>query len=296
MRAFIRLAPWLISLALVHGCFKESSSSDDDGNSCPDGSEGCDCYGNGTCDNGLECVEGKCFEPDCIPGEELCRCNDGLCLGDLVCVDGVCRPPSDGGDGGDGSGGDGSGADDGSGGTTGGTGGNTGTEVPTGPPPECEPDPGDPDCMICIKESCCGILVVCLEEEACGCALMCMLDGDDPATCGQTCGPSEVMPELDMCMVEACPVCLPDDPCQPPDYAPACTHCAAEVCCAELAACVQNPECACMEGCAAPGVPMDECMAECGVDAASLPEEWGVLQECAAGSGCADDEGRPCYE
>jgi hypothetical protein len=137
--------------------------------------------------------------------------------------------------------------------------------------------------------------VVCLQEEACGCGLDCLLQGDDPLACGDVCGPSDVMPELDVCMREECTMCLPDDPCQPPDYAPLCTHCAAQMCCEELSACIANPECSCMETCTAPGVPMDECLGVCGVDAASLPPEWAVLQECAAGNGCSDDEGRPCY-
>ena len=31
-------------------------------NECPPGSEGCDCYGNGTCDAGLACRSGLCVD------------------------------------------------------------------------------------------------------------------------------------------------------------------------------------------------------------------------------------------
>jgi hypothetical protein len=38
----------------------------------------------------LVCENDICTDPNCIPGELACECNMGLCLGDLVCVDGVC--------------------------------------------------------------------------------------------------------------------------------------------------------------------------------------------------------------
>ncbi|GEM_PF-4333451 len=63
---------------------------------CPDGSVGCPCYGNGTCDLGLECQnDDVCLPPNCTPGSLGCECVRGECLGALVCDGTVCiEPPS----------------------------------------------------------------------------------------------------------------------------------------------------------------------------------------------------------
>lgn len=70
-----------------------STSSDP---TCVDGSSGCPCYGNGTCDAGLECnpTVALCIPEDCNPGSESCTCNDGVCLAGLSCEAGVCVVPA----------------------------------------------------------------------------------------------------------------------------------------------------------------------------------------------------------
>jgi len=57
--------------------------------SCIPGEQGCSCNG-GLCLGDLVCENDLCTDPNCIPGELACECNMGLCLGDLVCVGGVC--------------------------------------------------------------------------------------------------------------------------------------------------------------------------------------------------------------
>ncbi len=44
----------------------DSAAGDGDGDTCPDGTQGCPCYGNGSCDAELECVAGLCEE---APGD-----------------------------------------------------------------------------------------------------------------------------------------------------------------------------------------------------------------------------------
>jgi hypothetical protein len=59
---------------------------------CPDGSAGCDCYGNSTCDAELECEDGTCKLPECVAGSLNCDCYEGNCFTGLVCMDGTCKP------------------------------------------------------------------------------------------------------------------------------------------------------------------------------------------------------------
>jgi hypothetical protein len=92
-----------VPLSLSVGCFDdpgantsnttnaENGSETGDG-ACPDGSAGCDCYGNGTCDTDLECIDGTCKLPECLPGSLNCDCYEGVCLSGLVCMDGLCKP------------------------------------------------------------------------------------------------------------------------------------------------------------------------------------------------------------
>ena len=52
-----------VAIALVVGLGALMSCSDtgeDDAGDCAEGSEGCSCYGNGTCDGNLECIESRC--------------------------------------------------------------------------------------------------------------------------------------------------------------------------------------------------------------------------------------------
>ena len=106
-RAFCMIS----ALLLFPACFESTSGSDETGgsatetstsdsatdsetssttDSCPEGSGGCACYGNGTCDGDLVCTNGTCLPPGCTPGTADCPCVDGQCLGDLVCMDGLC--------------------------------------------------------------------------------------------------------------------------------------------------------------------------------------------------------------
>ncbi|MCA9687157.1 MAG: hypothetical protein KC457_33670, partial [Myxococcales bacterium] len=71
-------------------------NADDDTNSggmCMLGEQNCECN-NGQCLGDLECINGLCVNPNCTPGSEDCPCADGdLCLGDLECSNGICLPP-----------------------------------------------------------------------------------------------------------------------------------------------------------------------------------------------------------
>lgn len=58
----------------------------------PDGVEGGSCYGNGTCNDGLTCLDGTCV----ASGSEGTPCvSNAECLPDLRCVAGVCEPAGD---------------------------------------------------------------------------------------------------------------------------------------------------------------------------------------------------------
>jgi len=87
---------WL-ALVLVSGCFSEPGSLGEGGGttsvqSCEAGGLGCVCYGNASCDFGLECVTALdvCVPMDCAAGSLQCVCDDGGCDGVLACTDGVC--------------------------------------------------------------------------------------------------------------------------------------------------------------------------------------------------------------
>jgi hypothetical protein len=65
------------------------TTTGDGDTSCLPGELGCECN-DGQCLGDLVCTNGICSDPDCLPGELACECNDGECLGDLICIDGVC--------------------------------------------------------------------------------------------------------------------------------------------------------------------------------------------------------------
>jgi hypothetical protein len=84
-------------LTLVAACFSDTAPAGDGGTTgaaCPEGSAGCPCYGNMTCDGVLACNDGYCLDPDCIAGTENCPClPSGGCDTGLVCSEGsVCKP------------------------------------------------------------------------------------------------------------------------------------------------------------------------------------------------------------
>ena len=60
MSSVVSLAVLLVSLFVLGSCNDSSVSTP----SCPEGSETCACYGNGTCDDGLECRSDLCVELD----------------------------------------------------------------------------------------------------------------------------------------------------------------------------------------------------------------------------------------
>lgn len=84
---------------LFVGCFKDGGGNDEAGSSgetgsCADGAQGCDCYGNGTCDPGLECSNDVCVPENCDEGSQDCNCyGNGTCNADLECMGGICVPP-----------------------------------------------------------------------------------------------------------------------------------------------------------------------------------------------------------
>jgi cysteine-rich repeat protein len=59
------------------------------GGNCPTGAEGCPCYGNATCDEGLSCADAVCVPGACGDGEvqDGEECDDGNDLDDDDCID-----------------------------------------------------------------------------------------------------------------------------------------------------------------------------------------------------------------
>jgi hypothetical protein len=97
----LKLALLVIPLAFSTGCFDDpnagetnpaASSGETGGAACPDGSAGCDCYGNSTCDTELLCEDGTCKLPECVAGSLNCDCYQDECFAGLDCSDGTCKP------------------------------------------------------------------------------------------------------------------------------------------------------------------------------------------------------------
>lgn len=88
------LRAWLLLCVIAMACFSEPSTQGGTSSGCDEGSQGCSCYGNGTCDGDLACREGACVPAGCTAGALDCTCVDGTCLGGLVCGPvGVCNEP-----------------------------------------------------------------------------------------------------------------------------------------------------------------------------------------------------------
>lgn len=68
---WVRSCPALLSAALVFsGCKSDDGGSNaDGGGACDEGEEGCACYGNGTCNDGLRCLSKYCVDPDADEGK-----------------------------------------------------------------------------------------------------------------------------------------------------------------------------------------------------------------------------------
>ena len=71
----------------------DGDDAEEDNVVCPEGSEDCPCYGNNTCDQGLECTNDVCTVIVCDEGTEGCPCyGNDTCDGTLQCENGVCVP------------------------------------------------------------------------------------------------------------------------------------------------------------------------------------------------------------
>jgi hypothetical protein len=95
VRVALKLALLVVSLASSIACFDDPQAGQTSGGetgACPDGSAGCDCYGNNTCNEDLACEEGTCKLPECVQGSLNCDCYQGECFSALVCTEGTCKP------------------------------------------------------------------------------------------------------------------------------------------------------------------------------------------------------------
>lgn len=90
----------IVGLTVSAGCFAEPVVPGSGGSTgdpqCVAGTLGCECGPGSACDDALACEPSVslCIDPACTPGEQLCTCDDGRCLGDLACEGGLCRQPS----------------------------------------------------------------------------------------------------------------------------------------------------------------------------------------------------------
>ena len=94
----------LCIFALAVACSSVDEDGSDNGNidgngddptECPTGTESCECYGNDTCNAGLDCEGGVCIGPTHSPGSHGGACDENdLCDSGLDCIDGVCIDPT----------------------------------------------------------------------------------------------------------------------------------------------------------------------------------------------------------
>jgi hypothetical protein len=101
LRRWLRASVWAL---VVTGCFTDVPADgpmmigQTEGGGCVEGSSGCPCYGNDTCDAGLTCAEGPnvCVPTGCEPGTAACVCDDGfVCDTGLDCEGSVCVVPGE---------------------------------------------------------------------------------------------------------------------------------------------------------------------------------------------------------
>lgn len=62
-RVFACLSVLCLPVLAASSCLSKGSGDSSSGGDCERGSEGCECYGNGTCDDDLACYSGLCVEP-----------------------------------------------------------------------------------------------------------------------------------------------------------------------------------------------------------------------------------------
>ena len=77
------------SLGLGAACFESGSEVE-----CPQGSSGCSCRDDGSCNASLVCnADGNCIDPDCVDGTQACPCyGNGSCDPGLTCTNNICQP------------------------------------------------------------------------------------------------------------------------------------------------------------------------------------------------------------
>lgn len=279
----------------VFACFNDADPVVAEG--CPEGTSGCMCYGNDTCDGDLVCTDTKCLSPSCVVGRENCPCDGTAFQSTLMCLDGICKPDTAG-----------TGDETGSTSTTSTTSASGTSTDPTnetsatsdpttstGGGDACTPQEGDPVCASCVKEHCCDAWTNCRDDERCSCIFECVADGSKLVECQNNCGGnSPVFLSLMECAQQDCPT-----PCSalvsscfkaPPT---ACTFCAGGACCDTILACRSDPACECLEAClaSAPNTAA-ACAEQCGTR--SLDPLYDALSRCA---GACQHPGsdQPCY-
>ena len=79
---------FVASLLVFAGC-QNCGTSGTDAGACAQGSTGCPCYGNGTCDANLSCSASNVCD-SCPTRSEGCACATGACNSGLVCMANKC--------------------------------------------------------------------------------------------------------------------------------------------------------------------------------------------------------------
>lgn len=222
--SLLRHAVRLAAIASVFAaCFTDppaaDTSDDTTGGSCTIGEQGCACYGNGTCEAGLECSADVqlCIPEQCMPGDLACICADGGCVPPYVCAGSLCMPMASASE-----------TSDGSADTSGST-PSTGTEVtsassgtdsssdgavdttsdPTGGV-ECAAE-SCPDCVSCVDtHACAAEVAACDVVNGCMTAVDCLiqcgvyLDCLDPCCADLTTEQLAVVNDLILCKSDEC--------------------------------------------------------------------------------------------
>jgi hypothetical protein len=182
VRCFVARSLCVAALASTTvGCFAEpppvlEPPATTSGGEC-EGEQGCACYGNGTCDAGLECNPDVqlCIPELCMPGELACVCDDASCDDSLACDSGLCVTPGGSSDGDDdpdtGTSPDSGDADSDE--TSGSTGGHDdATESETTPSESSETSPDDSSGGDMCTDMACAPCVECVDTEACAVEFM----------------------------------------------------------------------------------------------------------------------------
>lgn len=79
-----------------------------------------------------------------------------------------------------------------------------GMDMESGTPPGCVPQPDEPACRTCIKDSCCPEVELCLAVPGCFCTLLCLEDENRPASCDELCVASPEGNLVSSCAAASC--------------------------------------------------------------------------------------------